>query len=176
MLARYPAGVYAEPVSRTIGQNIVRMRKARGIRTQGALAKKLGVPQPQLSDWENDRYAALELPTLLRIATAIPCRVDDLLDGVYEDYDQANAGSDLLCHRGDVEQPHQKGGVHDAAETRLLREQVDRYRAQTEEVHDIARRLAIILAKYAVDAEGSSAAAAPSSRSRRDRKARHRSA
>jgi transcriptional regulator with XRE-family HTH domain len=47
----------------SIGDNIKKAREAAGIKTQGALARKLGVPQPQLSDWENDRYGAPDTKT-----------------------------------------------------------------------------------------------------------------
>lgn len=71
-----------------VGRNIRRLRVAAGIRTQRELADRLGVPQPRVSDWENDRYAALEMPTLLRIAKVLRCSVDQLLAGVDPDYDR----------------------------------------------------------------------------------------
>ena len=71
-----------------VGRNIRRLRAAAGIRTQRELAERLGVPQPRVSDWENDRYTVLEMPTLLRIAKALRCSVDQLLAGVDPDYDR----------------------------------------------------------------------------------------
>lgn len=62
VLARYSTAVYPLPVP-SIGDNIKKAREAAGIKTQGALARKLGVPQPQLSDWENDRYGAPDTKT-----------------------------------------------------------------------------------------------------------------
>ena len=72
----------------SFGRNIRRLRSAAGVRTQRELADRLGVPQPQVSDWENDRYTVLETGTLLRLAKALRCSVDQLLTGVDPDYDR----------------------------------------------------------------------------------------
>jgi len=90
VLARYATGVYAEPVA-SIGENIKVARIAAGVKTQGELAKRLSVPQPQLSDWENDRYGAPDTKTLLKIASAIPCALDDLVRGIDDHYDATRA-------------------------------------------------------------------------------------
>lgn len=71
----------------SLGQNIKRLRWQAGFRTQKALADVLGVPQPRVSDWENDRYAVLETLTLVRIAKGLRCSIDQLLAGVDPDYD-----------------------------------------------------------------------------------------
>ena len=72
----------------SLGQNIKRLRWEAGLQTQKALADLLGVPQPQVSDWENDRYAVLETLTLVKIAKGLRCSVDELLAGVDPDYDR----------------------------------------------------------------------------------------
>ena len=72
----------------SLGQNIKRLRWEAGLQTQKALADLLGVPQPQVSDWENDRYAVLETLTLVKIAKGLRCSVDRLLAGVDPDYDR----------------------------------------------------------------------------------------
>ena len=72
----------------SLGQNIKRLRVAAGISTQRALAERLHVPQPQVSDWENDRYGTLETPTLMKLAKVLHCTIDQLLNGVDPDYDQ----------------------------------------------------------------------------------------
>ena len=56
----------------SLGQNIKRLRWEAGLQTQKSLADLLGVPQPQVSDWENDRYAVLETLTLIKIAKGAP--------------------------------------------------------------------------------------------------------
>ena len=71
----------------TIGENIKQIRQRFGYRTQASFATALHVPQPQLADWENDRYDSLSIPTLLRIAKVLDCSVDVLLFGVDRDYD-----------------------------------------------------------------------------------------
>ena len=73
----------------SVGRNIKRLRLEAGIWTLRAFAQRLGVPDPQLSEWENDRYAMLSVPNLLRIAKALCCSVDDLLVGVDPEYDRA---------------------------------------------------------------------------------------
>lgn len=71
----------------TVGENIRRLREAAGFRTQGAFAAALGVPQPRLSDWENDRYAGgPETTNLLKIAKTLAVSIDDLLVGVDPEY------------------------------------------------------------------------------------------
>ena len=83
----------------SLGQNIKRLRWEAGLHTQKALADLLGVPQPQVSDWENDRYAVLETLTLVKIAKGLRCSVDQLLAGVDPDYDRvrgAVAGAETL--------------------------------------------------------------------------------
>ena len=72
----------------SLGQNIKRLRWEAGLQTQKALADLLGVPQPQVSDWENDRYAVLETLTLVKIAKGLRCSVDQLLAGIDVDYDR----------------------------------------------------------------------------------------
>ena len=72
----------------SLGQNLKRLRWNAGFQTQKALADLLGVPQPRVSDWENDRYAVLETKTLVRIAKGLRCSIDQLLAGVDPDYDR----------------------------------------------------------------------------------------
>ena len=72
----------------SLGQNIKRLRAAAGLSTQRALADRLHVPQPQVSDWENDRYGTLETHTLMKLAKVLRCSLDELLNGVDPDYDQ----------------------------------------------------------------------------------------
>ena len=72
----------------SLGRNIKRLRLKVGLQTQKALAEKLGIPQPQVSDWENDRYSVLEVSTLVKLAKAFRCSVDQLLMGADPDYDR----------------------------------------------------------------------------------------
>ena len=94
----------------SLGQNIKRLRWEAGLQTQKALADLLGVPQPQVSDWENDRYAVLETLTLVKIAKGLRCSVDQLLAGVDPDYDRvretaATAGYRLANAESPIEAP-----------------------------------------------------------------------
>ncbi len=58
------------------------------MRTQRAFAERLGVGLSQVSDWENDRYPILEMPTLVRLGKTLGCSVDHLLAGIDPDYDR----------------------------------------------------------------------------------------
>ena len=80
----------------SLGQNIKRLRIAAGLSTQRALADRLRVPQPQVSDWENDRYGTLGTQTLMKLAKVLRCSIDALLDGVDPDYDQVREGRDAI--------------------------------------------------------------------------------
>lgn len=76
----------------SVGKNIKRLRTVMGLRTQKALADLLGAPQSQVSDWENDRSAAPEISSLIKLAKAFHCSVDELLSGVDPDYDRIREG------------------------------------------------------------------------------------
>ena len=75
----------------SLGRNIKRLRWEAGFREQKAFANHLGVPQPQLADWENDRCAVLGIGSLVKIAKALGCSVDRLLAGVDPGHDRLQA-------------------------------------------------------------------------------------
>lgn len=70
----------------TFGENVRRLREERGFK-QGVLAERLGVGQGQLSNWESDRFGLPETATVLKIAKALQCSVEELLQGVDPAYD-----------------------------------------------------------------------------------------
>jgi transcriptional regulator with XRE-family HTH domain len=73
----------------TIGENIRTLRVAAGFRTQGAFAKALDLPQPRLSDLENDRYQGPpELPTLLLVAKKLRVDLNRIVRGFDTAYDE----------------------------------------------------------------------------------------
>ncbi len=98
---------YAQAVA-TVGQNLRRMREAAG-RDQKVIAAEMGVPQSQLSNWENDRYQTLDTRTLLRLAKAYNATVEDLLAGVDDEYEQLKAVM--------LSEHHERGGTHDGERT-----------------------------------------------------------
>ena len=55
-----------------------------------------GIPQSQVSDWENNRYTVLEISTLIKLAKVFHCSVDELLAGVDPDYDVVDENVELL--------------------------------------------------------------------------------
>jgi transcriptional regulator with XRE-family HTH domain len=76
---------------RTIGDNIRALRYAAGHRHQGDFAKRAGITQQSMSDVESGRVRNPSAETLMRIAAAIPCAVDELLQGVSAAFDASRA-------------------------------------------------------------------------------------
>ncbi len=72
----------------TLGTNIKRLRMLAGFRTQKELADLLRVSSSQLSEWVTGRYGAPSISSLVRLAKALGCSVEDLLVGVDPDYDR----------------------------------------------------------------------------------------
>lgn len=68
-----------------LGANLVAARKKAGLK-QGVAARRAGIQQTRLSEWEKAKQVP-ELETLLRLAVAYQCQVDDFLGGIYEPYD-----------------------------------------------------------------------------------------
>lgn len=61
-----------------IGKTVIRLRKQAKL-NQSQLAEKAGVPQSTLSEIENNINGATG-KTLVKLAAALNCSVDDLLD------------------------------------------------------------------------------------------------
>lgn len=83
----------------TFGENLKRIRKAAKLKAK-EVAARVGVRPPVVSGWENDRTGLPETPTLLKLAKAIPCTIEDLLEGVDPEYDRVRARIDLARHTG----------------------------------------------------------------------------
>lgn len=79
-----------------LGRNIAHLRERGGHTNAAAFARLIGVLPSKLNDWEAGVYTGLRLDSLLRISKGIPCRVEDLLEGVDEDYDRIVSGLDTL--------------------------------------------------------------------------------
>ena len=62
----------------TLGENIKRIRKERGM-TQKELGEKLNVSQQMIGQYESDTSNLLE-KTIRKVAIALDCRIDELLD------------------------------------------------------------------------------------------------
>lgn len=175
-------GILPLHVPPTIGGNIRRLREAAGFQTQGAFAKALDVPQPRLSDWENDRYGIPEVANLIKIAKILKVSLDQLIAGVDGDYDNIVARrSDLIRQPGmndGASENHSPGGVSDVPATaRVLAEVGQRYDAFVREVSDVAsqfeaaaHRLAALTAEQPALIKDGPARKTPA------RKRRHRSA
>lgn len=153
----------------SIGENIKAARTAAGIKTQGGLARKMGVPQPQMSDWENNRYVP-DLSTLLRIAAAIPCDLDALVQGIDTRYDESRAARDLLGQGGGVQTGSLPPGEPDGPASdraRRLESRLQEYDGLVPDLERITQALVRVAAKRAEDA---AATRSTPGRRRRDRK------
>lgn len=71
----------------SFGENVRRLRKDAGLKRSKDLAGRLNVAASVVSRWETDATGLPEGPTLLRLAIALRCSVEDLLSGVDRDYD-----------------------------------------------------------------------------------------
>jgi phage repressor protein C with HTH and peptisase S24 domain len=103
----------------TFGQNLQRLREHAGFRTAKRLADALGVVPSVVSKMENDQQGLPEGPTLLRLAKALRCSVDDLLTGVDPDYHPARATSSDAegNHEADILDPAAANALRAARET-----------------------------------------------------------
>lgn len=78
---------YLFPSVATFGGNLTKLRERAGFKTAKALADALDVVPSMISKLENDQQGLPEGPTLLRLAKALRCSVEELLEGVDRDYD-----------------------------------------------------------------------------------------
>lgn len=79
-----------------VGENIRRLRDRKAAdESQGEFAARVGVTQSQLSDWEHSRYLP-DTASLLKLAKALDCTIDEILDGVDAEYDAIRAKRDLI--------------------------------------------------------------------------------
>lgn len=86
----------------TFGSNLTRLREKAGFKTAKSLADAIGSSAPVVSRWENDATGLPEGPTLLRLAKALSCSIEELMDGVDPDYDvvRARVNRDQLARLG----------------------------------------------------------------------------
>lgn len=71
----------------SFGENVRTQRERRGMKSL-ELAELLDVAPSVVSAWENDRRGLPETPTLLKLAKALNCTIDELLSGVDAEYDR----------------------------------------------------------------------------------------
>lgn len=87
---------YTAAVVATFGENVKKLREAAGLKGID-LAERLSVSPPVVSAWENNRTGLPETPTLLKLAKALDCTVDDLLAGIDEEYDAITQRQAILA-------------------------------------------------------------------------------
>src|SRR5688500_14863649 len=66
----------------TVGRNLQRLRERAGYANHTGLARAAGMSVSQISDLEADRYQLPDTKTLLKLAKALRCSVDDILENV----------------------------------------------------------------------------------------------
>jgi len=149
---------YADSRLASIGENLKRIR---GDEDQKAVAKRMGIPQARLSNWEKNRYRTVSVRTLLWLAKGYRCGVEQLVQGLDAEYD---AGRDLLGQGRTVESsPHQGGAdVPASARVRELQDRVDAYEAVLARV-----RLVVGELTAAIGGEGHAVARVETRRRRR---------
>lgn len=106
-LERYAETAYPPGVA-SLGENIERLRRLAGYKTQVALADAMGVKSQMISDWENDRRQGLDMSSLVRLARVLRAPIDAIVEGFDTDYDKMR--SDLLGQTRPV-QEHTGGEV-----------------------------------------------------------------
>jgi transcriptional regulator with XRE-family HTH domain len=82
---RTGSGILPAVAGSTIGKNVRRLRERAGLSAKH-FASAAGVSPPRLSEVEGD-YGQPKVDTLLRVAKALRCSIDDLLLGVDREYD-----------------------------------------------------------------------------------------
>jgi transcriptional regulator with XRE-family HTH domain len=134
----------------TFGSNLRALMNRSGVRVTD-VAKALGVVKSAVSGWLHDKVDLPNTPTLLRLAKAVGCTVDELLVGLDPAYDKVR---DLIRQGSDQQSGTSSPGDprDDPAATRMelqrLSDLVARYEKEAREVlqisddlHEIATRM-----------------------------------
>lgn len=133
----------------SLGANIRAARIRAGFRQAKDFAHHMGEDAPRLSDWERDRFERLELPTLVKIAKAARCSIDDLLVGLDPDYDAA-ARRDLTRPSADPQSGASLLGGSPAddqtRELQRLRQELEDRRRAIAAIRDAATRIVSLAA------------------------------
>jgi DNA-binding Xre family transcriptional regulator len=144
LLAAHIASGYPRlELDSTVGKNLIRIR---GERDQQEIAKRMGWPSSRLSNLERDRYKGMAMKTLLRLATAYECSVEEIVAGVM------GYRGPGLSHQGSTVGTS-PGGADDPASARLLEEldavskERDAYKTALSQVSNVAVELGSLVAR-----------------------------
>lgn len=118
----YNAGLTGQP--RTIGDNLKRLRDERRL-NQAELAAKYGGAQGSISKFETGAKRPGS-KTLLRLAVALPCFVEEFFEGVDPAYDAVR--SDLLRQKAEVQEGVPGGQINAIDSAARAREEHQRLR------------------------------------------------
>lgn len=173
-LERMESATYAVVQMPSLGANIKRLRKQRGI-GKADLARSIGVVYQRVQDWENDRYERVELTTLFRLARGLRVSIDDLVEGLDDEYESVKR--DLVRQGSDLEsgRPQDVGGPLDGGTSArvlsLLQDLVAALATQetaSGQMREITQRL---FASVEASPEGDPTSGSESARRDSDRKA-----
>jgi transcriptional regulator with XRE-family HTH domain len=78
---------YLWPVP-SFGENLKRIRQRSRLKSKD-VAERVDVAKSVVSGWENNRRGLPETPTLFKLAKALNCSIEELLQGVDEEYEAA---------------------------------------------------------------------------------------
>lgn len=130
-----------------IGKNL-KVERERAGWTQEVLADRADVQQSDVSKWENDKVTP-DLESALKVAAALECPLDVLVQGLIPQYDAAR---DLGWQGRTPRSALQPGGADDAPTTRQqiiqLRRQIERANRLKKEAEDAAALLARAVAAF----------------------------
>jgi transcriptional regulator with XRE-family HTH domain len=118
----------------TIGKNLKVARKHAKM-SQSELARRVGVAQPQVWDWENDRYDTIDTRNVIRLARALDTTVDKLVAGTKQDLPR-----DLLRHKAEVEHGPTLRGADADRRIRELERQLEERETELGEMQNVAEK------------------------------------
>lgn len=162
MLETFIAGDYARrQMTSSFGENLRKARQRAALSVTAA-AERARMRTNHWANLEARREGLPEGPTLVKVAVAVGCSVDDLLIGVDANYDPLRRGTPVQGTIG--------GAAHGADSARVLelQQRIETYNQLLEETEGIARRLVQIAAHRT---KGLVPRSARSGRRGRDRKA-----
>lgn len=149
----------------TFGGNLRNLMNRSGVRVTD-VAAELGVVKSAVSGWLHDKVELPNTPTLLRLAKAVRCSVDEMLAGLDPDYDKVIR--DLNRQIKDQGSPPERGSDVPAS----VRVEASRVESASKKLQvaaeEIAARLMDIAGELSATAQaGATQPAEPGTRSRR---------
>lgn len=146
-LVGYGCGAVDEPLPvATFGGNLRRLMARSGVRVTD-VAAELGIVKSAVSGWLHGKAKLPNTPTLLRLAKAVRCSVDELLAGLDPAYDAVL--SELIRHGDTVTiDPSQRRADVPASDVESRRLESQRYEELLAATEEVAGRLLAIIGEH----------------------------